>query len=367
MNEIPVIDLDSNDPRQRGTTYGETAKKEIQELLKVYRELFQIISRKKWDQIVDQIPPYIKQVDNFAPDLLEEVRGIADGAGCAFEEIFTINARSEILFEQGIHPQECSSVAAIPEATQNGDTLLAQNWDWYKETVDCQVILKISGREGVPPMVTFTEAGQLAKIGMNGAGIGLAVNNLMASVSRIGVPWIFLTRRVLESNNFTEAVGKILASPKAHSMNFMIARAGGEAVDLETSPVEDHLIWPEDGTLAHTNHYLRLCQDMRDRKPVMDQYPSTFIRQRRIAQGLKARNRGLDANGIQDIFKDHFDYPFSVCIHENTKLDPKLYFITCMSIVMNLDKQLICYTKGNPCCNPVHELELSDFFNGTSN
>jgi hypothetical protein len=31
--------------------------------------------------------------------------------------------------------------------------LLAQNWDWYKDVVNCQVILKISRRDEKPAMV----------------------------------------------------------------------------------------------------------------------------------------------------------------------------------------------------------------------
>ena len=84
-----------------------------------------------------------------------------------------------------------------PEVTKDGDTLLAQNWDWYNEVKNCQVILKIGQREAKPALVTFTEAGQLAKIGMNAAGIGLVVNNLTSDQPRTGVPWIFLTRRIL--------------------------------------------------------------------------------------------------------------------------------------------------------------------------
>lgn len=363
MNDILTIDLDSSEATQRGVAYGEAARNQIQDILKVYRELFQLTSGKKWDQIVAQILPYVKQVEKFAPDLLEEVKGIAEGSCCTFEEVFSINARSEILFKQGVQSQECSALAATPEATENGETFLAQNWDWYKDTVNCQVILRIAGRGEIPPIVTFTEAGQVAKIGMNGAGIGIAVNNLISSSSQVGVPWIFLTRRVLECSTFTAAIGAVLASPKAHSMNFMIARAGGEAIDLETSPVEDHLIWPEDGTLAHTNHYLRLCQEMRDKKLSIDHYPSTLIRLRRVAQSLKFKNGGLDRAGIQEILKDHFDYPFSVCMHENQKLDPRLHAITCLSIVMNLEERVLYYTKGNPCCNPAHKLDLNSYFN----
>ena len=362
MESIPIIELKSAEPKERGRLYGEASCNTIKNALKIYQDLFGAITGYTWEKITSLIDPYIGKVKVFAPDLIEEVTGIAEGANLSFKDIFTINARSEILFDMNIQVDECSSLAALPESTDNRSTVLAQNWDWHKGFESCQVILKIAGRNNIPPFITFTEAGQLAKIGMNGSGIGLSVNNLDADQAQIGVPWIFVARRILESTHLTQAMAYALSTSKAHSMNFLIAHADGEAVDIETSPVENHIIFPYGNTIAHTNHYLHHCLRFKDKKS-QDSNPSTYIRYHRIQKQLKSMDGNINIEGIQEILKDHFDRPFSVCAHDIQGIFPGFNTLkTCLSIVMDLSAKRIFYTQGNPCQNKVETLDLSSFF-----
>lgn len=358
IESIPVIELNEADPKKRGQAYGEAARERIDTILSAYREIFHRTTGETWEETVDRGAPFILKAKAFAPDLVEEIRGIAKGADCAFEDVFLLNARSEILFNPQVLAQECTSLAALPEVTRNGDTLLAQNWDWYREVVNCQVIIKIGPREGKPAMVTFTEAGQLAKIGMNAAGIGLVVNNLTSDQPRTGVPWILLTRRILEASHLAQALGYVLNTARAHSINFLIGYADGEAVDLETSPVEEHILWPTNGILAHTNHYLETGKNFRDLKPLRDPHPSTYLRCRRTQKGLTSLQDKIDVPGIQNILKDHLDKPFSICMHRNPSVEPIQQIVTCLSIVMNLSRRQIHYTLGNPCRGEVQTLEM---------
>jgi len=358
IEPIQIIELDKTDPRQRGQAYGEAARPRIEKIIAVYREIFHRITGETWQETVVRGAPFILKAKAFAPDLVEEIQGIADGADRAFEDIFLLNARSEILFNPQVLAQECTTMAALPEVTKNGDTLLAQNWDWYNEVKNCQVILKIGRREDKPALVTFTEAGQLAKIGMNAAGIGLVVNNLTSDQPRTGVPWIFLTRRILESSHLAQALGYVLNAGRAHSINFLIGYAPGEAVSLETSPVEAHVLWPENGVCVHTNHYLVPGQNFRDLKAQRDPYLSTYLRCRRAQKGLAELTGAIDVPGIQNILKDHMDKPFSVCMHQNPAVEPLRQIVTCLSIVMNLSRRQIHYTLGNPCKGEVQTIEL---------
>ena len=355
---IPIIELNQTEPKKRGQVYGEAARERIHAILDKYREIFQCITGEPWENTVERGESFVSKAQAFAPDLVEEIRGIAEGADRAFMDIFLLNARSEILFNPRVLAQECTAVAALPESTSAGDTLLAQNWDWYKEVLNCQVILKIGHREGRPALISFTEAGQLAKIGMNTAGIGLVVNNLVSDQPRVGVPWIFLTRRVLESSHLAQAMGYVLNTPRAHSINFLIGFAGGDAVNLETSPVEAHVLWPQNGTFVHTNHYLEHGKSFRDLKPLRDPYLSTYLRCRRAQKGMAALNGSIDVKNIRKILSDHMDRPFSVCAHENPAVTPLQQVVTCLSVIMDLARQQIHYTLGNPCRGESHTLKL---------
>ena len=191
MRLIPIIELDMPDSKKRGNAYGEATRDIIKRLLEIYQELFRGNTGLTWDKIISLLDPYIAKTKEFDPGLIDEIQGIATGADLSFKDIFVLNARSEILFDLNISTNECSALAALPESTKDRTTILAQNWDWNKEVESCQVILKIRQRENVPPIVTFTEAGQLSKIGMNGAGIGLVVNTLGTDRACVGIPWIY--------------------------------------------------------------------------------------------------------------------------------------------------------------------------------
>jgi isopenicillin-N N-acyltransferase-like protein len=358
---IPIIELDQQSRRQRGRAYGEAAREPIRQILEVYRELFKRVTEETWDQSVERGKPFFSRAEAFAPDLVEEIQGIAEGADRPLEDILLLNTRSEILHNPKVLSLECTTLAALPESTSSEHTLLAQNWDWYKEVLNCQVILKIGQREKKPALITFTEAGQLSKIGMNAAGIGLVVNNLVSDQPRAGVPWIFLTRRVLESSHLAQAMGYVLNTPRAHSMNFLIGYADGEALNLETSPVEEHVLWPRNEFFVHTNHYLKQGKKFRDLKPLRDPYLSTYLRYRRAQKGMTALNGSIDVNGILKILSDHMDRPFSVCAHENPAQEPWQQVVTCLSIIMNLAHKQIHYTLGNPCRGNCHTLKLDSF------
>jgi len=357
---IQVIHLNETDPLARGRAYGEEARERIGLMVEIYGEIFGTHTGERWPDIVARGRSLLPAAARFAPELLREVEGVAEGAGRVLDEVFLLNARSEILFSPKVLGLECTGLLALPEATTGGETLLAQNWDWMTAVRDCQVLLVVGPRAGVPPLVTFTEAGQLAKIGMNGAGLGLVVNNLISDQPRPGVPWIFLARRVLESASFAQAMGSILTAPRAHSINFMIAHSMGEGVNLETAPVEEHVLWPQKGVLAHTNHFLGPCLRCRDLKPLRDPYPSTYLRLHRAERGLSELRGQIDVPGIQEILRDHRDHPFSVCMHENPDSEPLRRTSSCLSVVMNLTRREIHYTVGPPCSQEYRSLDLRE-------
>ena len=68
--------------------------------------------------------------------------------------------------------------------TANGHTLLAQNWDWHPDQRDAMVLLTTTDESG-HRVLALTEAGMLAKTGLNSAGVGLCVN--MLGTDRDGV------------------------------------------------------------------------------------------------------------------------------------------------------------------------------------
>ena len=53
-----------------------------------------------------------------------------------------------------------------------------------------------------------------------------------------------------------EAIAAVRAVPRASSRNLIMLDAHGAAADLETTPTRDARFDPNDGLLAHANHYV---------------------------------------------------------------------------------------------------------------
>ena len=154
----------------------------------------------------------------------------------------------------------CSALAYAPPLGQSGSTLLGQNWDWLLHSAQTLVVLEVRPDEG-PDFVTVVEAGLLAKTGMNAAGLGLVTNALVtdADVGQPGLPYHVLLRAVLDCATVTEALQVLQAGQRSSSANYLIAHASGAALDIEAAPGDFtrlYPLFPEDGVLAHTNHFL---------------------------------------------------------------------------------------------------------------
>ncbi|OSC59894.1 acyl-coenzyme A--6-aminopenicillanic-acid-acyltransferase form, partial [Streptomyces sp. 4F] len=71
----------SGGPRDRGRQYGEAVRPQLRAALAYYEEAFGRAAGLTWDQVTARAARWQRPVDEYAPDLLEEMRGIAEGAG----------------------------------------------------------------------------------------------------------------------------------------------------------------------------------------------------------------------------------------------------------------------------------------------
>ncbi len=185
VEPCPLIDL-SGPPHQRGVQHGRAAAVRIRKGIAHYTA--QIARSGLGEQdIVGLVRDYLPIIESFDPLYIEEMQGIAVGAEVPFEHIALLNARTEILklaerpdlrarlAENA--PDGCTGVVVMQGASANRHILHAQNWDWKAECAETAVVLRIRREDG-PDILTFTEAGGLARSGLNAAGIGLTANYL---------------------------------------------------------------------------------------------------------------------------------------------------------------------------------------------
>ena len=169
---------------------------------------------------------YLPVIEAFEPTYLEEMHGIAEGAGVPFEDVVLLNARTEILklaarpdlrarLAGEDDPDGCTGVVVLPGASKAGRLIHAQNWDWKRECAETAVVLKVRRDDG-PDLMTFTEAGALGRCGFNAVGIAITANYLESDrdYRQVGVPLALIRRKVLENEHLALAMRAVYCTQK---------------------------------------------------------------------------------------------------------------------------------------------------------
>ncbi len=361
---IPVLDL-CGDPYRIGYTHGQGATTLIAKNLSLYTGRYRDEIGMERGEVLRRAKVWFDRVGDLDPPYAAMVEGIADGSGFPLLNIAALNARYE-LFYGGFASQRiataCTSFAILPERTEEGHLLLGENWDWFPEVEG----LWLRAMWGDLTVLAFTEAGIAGgKIGLNSAGVGLAVNGLLSHLDRgdgEGVPFHVRTWRILCSPDLDEAVAIVEAGRAPCSANFLLGDAqSGTAVSLERAPSGTAHVDPIDGILVHANHFLH-PEQLGVRELLAEERRSTELRQSRLTERLfsAVRRNLLSTDNVQDALRDHAGHPDSVCRHESSLFPPDLNYKTRLSVLMDLDSRRLCYTAGPPCEAAYYGISLDE-------
>lgn len=321
----PLIDI-SGTPRERGRQYGEQARARIARGIEHYQAQL-AASQFDWPEIRAAIAAFEPVIAGFEPSYLDEMQGIAEGAGVEPAAIVLLNARTEVLkladrrrrgLGTPIEPDGCTGVVALPAATASGRLIHAQNWDWKAECAETAVVLRVRRDDG-PSLLTFTEAGGLARSGFNSAGISITANYLESDrdYRNLGVPLALLRRKALEQSQLAVAMRIVHSTPKSASNNLMVAhsdrRHGGVALDFECAPDESFLLHPENDLLVHANHFQSPVALAKLKDAGIASTPDSLYRDVRVRQLLQPQHGQLTRTAIKQALFDDYQSPWSVC------------------------------------------------------
>src|SRR5271155_1547870 len=111
--------------REIGRQHGAEFASRIHSNLKIYYNIFSHFAALDADAVLARAQTFIPIIEKFDHDLMDEIRGIAEGSNSRLEDIVAINARTEMMFKEGLSLMhgECTSLSATPEAVTNQHTL----------------------------------------------------------------------------------------------------------------------------------------------------------------------------------------------------------------------------------------------------
>ena len=316
---FPLIDVGGS-PYERGRQHGTAVPERVARSIALYRGQLEKrgVSEQRLKTLAQAMVPVI---ENYDADYLQELRGIADGAGVALEDVVVINCRTEMMFGHAEIARAraglddgCTALVVLPEASANGKLLHAHNWDWREECVDTGIVVRMRRDDG-PDLLMFTEAGSLARHGFNSAGVSLSGNFLTCELDYqrpAEVPLVLVRRKMLEATNICNAMKVLWASRRFCSNNLMLAQAQGEAIDLECAPDEIFWVTPENGLLVHANHWISTPARCKLIDKGLAANPDSIYRQRRVETALQRAQGKVEWDRIKAILADDFCAPDGV-------------------------------------------------------
>ncbi len=349
------------DPLARGRAYGRQAAAKVQRCIAAYREAFQHRAGLAWRDALAHARGFEDDIAVFSPAALLEMRGIAEGAGAEFDAILALNCRSELMFaaaRRGAVPSECTSFAVVPEASVDGHMLLGQNWDWVPFAREVCVLVEMQRDDG-PDFATVVEAGMLAKVGFNSAGVGLCTNTLVSAkdAGSRGVPYHVMLRALLDAESVAGAERILTSVDRALSANYLVADKSGAAANFETIAGGASAVRttrPARGLLAHANHFLD--PEFAPIDAYVGNSPHSLTRLDAMRRGLAGP--GLCVERMQSILRDHDHAPNGICGHPDPAAHPLYSRTTVASVIADLTTGDIWLTEGPPCSSEYEHYSL---------
>jgi isopenicillin-N N-acyltransferase-like protein len=336
---FPEIDV-AGSPREMGRQIGdavrdlicgfcEVALQRVNRTMKVSRESAMRVANES-----------IPRAEAYAPDMVEELRGMADATGLTLADLMLLQVRNQLKADDS----GCTSFALANVAGLG--PIAAQNWD-NDPFLDRFTIVLTRRPTGKPALITVTQAGLIAYIGCNSAGIGLCLNTLPAPSRLQGVPHYFTVRGILEANSLEGAVTAVRRAERAIPANIMMTTPQGPA-NLEVTVDDIYILRdPGNGLVTHTNHARH--PDLVSVNPAFPELIQSQPRLTRIDQ-LLARPAGAEwsLDQVQAALRDHDSHPKSICRHAND--DPQHgFWTTVLSVIIAPEKGELHLTRGTPC------------------
>ncbi len=218
----------------------------------------------------------ISPVRDASPALVQELRGLADGAGISLAEALLCQMKAP----GGQATGTGGTTFVIGSAcTASSAPLAGLSLDLAPELEDLMLVLHLSPTDGRPRALILGLAGQLGNVGINEYGLATVAINPSSGAPRLALPMTILLRLMLEKRSVAECVRLAERRYSASAAAVFICDGQGRVTDLEIRP--DGVVQREvrsSDLLVHGSNYVSP-----DGAPDDAEYPlNSFERARRL-------------------------------------------------------------------------------------
>ena len=364
--------------RERGRAHGEALRDLIHEhharWTRALNKQTGMDEQAYLDRLLAQTD-FIPAIERWTPDLLEEVRGIAEGANIDFRYTFARQLSDEEPWfrremESGSDDETggglaCSSIGL--SARDDRPTVIGQNMDtpaWYD---GLQVLLRLKGPDMPVEVFNFSLAGKINLCGMNSNGLAICCNTLaQLNYAKDGLPEDFVVRGFLARENLQAGLEFMNSIKHASGQNYTLAEPGSRAINIEASAnrVEEFLPFPGADRVYHTNHpmvnddqsmFRKALAESGNEDELLPSYNgSTMERFKELQRRLADPKKILGIDDMKAAFSTHQG---GMCRHPDESGQGN---ITLGCLIMNLDTTpSLQIAPGPPCETPFETYRFS--------
>lgn len=313
-HQFPYIEVSGNS-FEMGYQHGV----QVPDLIEKYLLLIERITHKSRDTLCRNARAYVSLLEKFSLSFVEELKGLANGAGISFEEAVVCQLRGSAAYS--VAQEGCTSFAMTGSATKNGLTYAGQNQDMEPEMADVGIVLHLKPTDGRPRIINFTFAGEIGYHGMNSLGVAEFANALdggkpFVADAKAGLALSHypIKRGMLESKNVQECINLYKTHRVNGPANAMLCDGQGNIADLEVRPELQVAEFKDESPsfIGHANHYVtnEFADPGRD-----NPNSSSHIRHKRIHTLVKENWGNITVDMIKKILADHEGDPGGICRH----------------------------------------------------
>lgn len=314
--KFPLIKYSRNNtPKKWGQSHGEEFKTGIKELVEIRKELM-LQKNPKLKQFLK--PLALEQWEaskNFAPEITDELLGIAEGSGHDIVDIVILNNYTD--FRDIELPDEGCSTIAFPSKHA---IVTGQTWDMhssakkYVNVIHCPI-------DQENEALVFSLVGCVGMMGMTTKKTFVGVNNINTENARAALIWPVLVRSLLTQNSYQDIEDKLKNAPVTSGHNYLITDQQ-KAAHWEVTPTLSRQVSSTDMNLRdviyHTNH----CLDL-DIKKTEHELAVTSTSHNRFNIIEKNKSKLNNFEDLVNMLKSHEEHPKSICSHfESGSQDP---------------------------------------------
>lgn len=341
---LPIIEC-SGSEYEIGQQYGEQARNNLQCAVGLmYRSMKLMPYQAGQDAVSRASRKYLDNVRSFDPEALDRVKGMAEGSGIPFDDIFALQCYSELFVNYPGIVGMCTSFGVTGHATKGGRTIFGQNVDWHPDsTID---LVRIRRRDGSRLFCIMLNG--YGGFYLSSRGFGNCANLTLCPPAAVSnhIPFAFYQYHAMTRNTAQESMDVLRRTSRGVGY-IHIADKSGFIAGIESVYDDCTILEPKDGVLVHANHYE--TDKYRKGDAAYTYIPHSFTRAERLRQLIAGSHGALTPEKMMLFLEDHQGLPNSLCRHVDPALPAVFASLSRASWIMLPDEGKLFLAAGPPC------------------